>query len=217
MYKDIIEARYTNEQQDTILILHTIEDGVVIEEYIQPGTAQHKALEDLGWTKEKIIDATAEFKRNQINAVRESLKFTAKDVYKEELDKVTSELANIRKQILEAQIMHKQKSSKFQREIVQAELLVKQRNEEALKAQSYALKAQSYLNKVEADVPEKIQSLNSFVASSISTNDLQNTILKIAEFISVYNENEEALNIVKEKSAKAKTSKTLLNALKHII
>lgn len=217
MYKDIIEARYTNEQQDTILILHTIEEGVVIEEYIQPGTVQHKALEDLGWTKEKIIDATAEFKRNQINAVRESLKFTAKDVYKEELDKVTSELANIRKQILEAEIMHKQKSSKFQREIVQAELLVKQRNEEALTAQSYALKAQSYLNKVEADVPEKIQSLNSFVASSISTNDLENTILKIAEFIRVYNENEEALNIVKEKSAKAKTSKSLLNALKHII
>lgn len=210
MYNDIIEARFTSEQQDIILILYKPDEGGIIEEYIESGSVQHKMLADAGWDNEKIVDCTANFKRHQTNAVRENLKQAARGVYKEELDKVTSELASMRKQILEAQIIHKQKTSKYYKEIVQAELLTKRKKEEGLTRLAY-------LNKVEVDFSNKVKSMNEFISKTIPTDDIEYSLTNIIEFLKVMNTSDEALNIIRSKSDKTKNSKSLLAALKHLI
>jgi len=192
MYNDVVEARYTSEQQDNILVLYnTVEDGV-IEECIEVGSTQHKQLTEAGWDNEKIVDCTADFKRQQVRAVRENLKIAARDVYEVELNYIKRELAILRKQLLEAQI------------------LTKQRKEEALKRLTY-------LNKLEADFSDKVKSMNAFMSKTIPTDDINYTLTNIIEFFKVFNTNEEALNIVQNKSDKTKNSKSLLAALKHLI
>ena len=192
MYNDDVEARYTSEQQDNVLVLYnTVEDGV-IEECIEVGSPQHKQLAEAGWDKDKIIDCTANFKRQQVRAVRENLKIAARDVYEVELNYIKRELAILRKQLLEAQI------------------LTKQRKEEALKRLTY-------LNKLEADFSDKVKSMNAFMSKTIPTDDINYTLNNIIEFFKVFNTNKEALNIVQNKSDKTKKSKSLLAALKHLI
>ena len=191
MYDDIIEVRYTNREQDILLAVYNSTDGV-IEEYIEVGSSQHKLLEDAGWDNEKIIDCTANFKRQQTNAVRENLKKAARGVYEVELNYIKRELAILRKQLLEAQI------------------LTKQRKEEALKRLTY-------LNKLEADFSDKVKTMNAFMSKTIPTDDINYSLNNIIEFFKVFNTNEEALNIVQNKSDKTKKSKSLLAALKHLI
>ena len=191
MYDDIIEVRYTNREQDILLAVYNSTDGV-IEEYIEVGSSQHKLLEDAGWDNEKIIDCTANFKRQQTNAVRENLKKAARGVYEVELNYIKRELAILRKQLLEAQI------------------LTKQRKEEALKRLTY-------LNKLEADFSDKVKTMNTFMSKTIPTDDINYSLNNIIEFFKVFNTNEEALNIVQNKSDKTKKSKSLLAALKHLI
>ena len=210
MYNAIIEARFASEQQDIILVLYKGDEDNIIEEYIESGSIQHKTLVDAGWNNEKIVDCTADFKRQQTNVVRENLKQAARGVYKEEIDKVTSELARMRKQILEAQIIHKQKTSKYHKEIVQAELLTKRKKEEGLTRLAY-------LNKVEADFSNKVKSMNEFISKTIPTDDIEYSLTNIIEFLKVMNTSDEALKIIKNKSDKTKNSKSLLTALKHLI
>jgi 6-phosphogluconate dehydrogenase len=192
MYNDVVEARYTSEQQDNILVLYNTDEDGVIEECIEVGSIQHKQLTEAGWDKDKIIDFTANFKRQQVRAVRENLKIAARDVYEVELNYIKRELAILRKQLLEAQI------------------LTKQRKEEALKRLTY-------LNKLEADFSDKVKSMNTFMSKTIPTDDVNYTLNNIIEFFKVFNTNEEALNIVQNKSDKTKNSKSLLAALKHLI
>ncbi len=192
MYNDVIEARFTSELQDSILILYKTDEDGIIEEYIESGSIQHKMLIDAGWDKDKIVDCTADFKRQQTNAVRENLKLAARSVYEVELNYIKRELAILRKQLLEAQI------------------LTKQRKEEALKRLTY-------LNKLESDFSDKVKSMNTFMSNTIPTDDLSYALNNIIEFFKVFNNNEEALNIIQNKSNKTKKSKSLLAALKHLI
>jgi len=192
MYNDVVEARYTSEQQDNILVLYNTDEDGVIEECIEVGSIQYKQLTEAGWDKDKIIDCTANFKRQQVRAVRENLKIAARDVYEIELNYIKRELSILRKQLLEAQI------------------LTKQRKEEALKRLTY-------LNKLEADFSDKVKSMNAFMSKTIPTDDINYTLTNIIEFFKVFNTNEEALNIVQNKSDKTKKSKSLLAALKHLI
>ena len=192
MYNDVVEARYTSEQQDNILVLYNTDEDGVIEECIEVGSIQYKQLTEAGWDKDKIIDCTANFKRQQVRAVRENLKIAARDVYEIELNYIKRELSILRKQLLEAQI------------------LTKQRKEEALKRLTY-------LNKLEADFSDKVKSMNAFMSKTIPTDDINYTLTNIIEFFKVFNTNEEALNIVQNKSDKTKNSKSLLAALKHLI
>ena len=192
MYNDVVEARYTSEQQDNILVLYNTDEDGVIEECIEVGSIQYKQLTEAGWDKDKIIDCTANFKRQQVRAVRENLKIAARDVYEIELNYIKRELSILRKQLLEAQI------------------LTKQRKEEALKRLTY-------LNKLEADFSDKVKSMNTFMSKTIPTDDVNYTLNNIIEFFKVFNTNEEALNIVQNKSDKTKKSKSLLAALKHLI
>ncbi len=192
MYNDVIEARFTSELQDSILILYKTDEDGIIEEYIESGSIQHKMLIDAGWDKDKIVDCTADFKRQQTNAVRENLKLAARGVYEVELNYIKRELAILRKQLLEAQI------------------LTKQRKEEALKRLTY-------LNKLESDFSDKVKSMNTFMSNTIPTDDLSYALNNIIEFFKVFNNNEEALNIIQNKSNKTKKSKSLLAALKHLI
>ena len=109
MYNDVVEARYTSEQQDNILVLYNTDEDGVIEECIEVGSIQYKQLTEAGWDKDKIIDCTANFKRQQVRAVRENLKIAARDVYEIELNYIKRELSILRKQLLEAQILTKQR------------------------------------------------------------------------------------------------------------
>ena len=192
MYNDVVEARYTSEQQDNILVLYNTDEDGVIEECIEVGSIQYKQLTEAGWDKDKIIDCTANFKRQQVRAVRENLKIAARDVYEIELNYIKRELSILRKQLLEAQI------------------LTKQRKEEALKRLTY-------LNKLEADFSDKVKSMNTFMSKTIPTDDLEYSLTNIIEFLKVMNTSDEALKIIKNKSDKTKNSKSLLTALKHLI
>jgi len=192
MYNDVIEARFTSKQQDIILVLYKTDEDGIIEEYIEVESPQHKMLIDAGWDKGKIVDCTADFKRHQTNAVRENLKQAARGVYEVELNYIKRELAILRKQLLEAQI------------------LTKQRKEEALKRLTY-------LNKLESDFSDKVKSMNTFMSNTIPTEDLNYALDNITEFFKVFNNNEEALNIIHNKFNKTKKSKSLLTALKHLI
>lgn len=97
MYK-VIEARYTNAEQDTIVILHNVDDSVV-EEYIQVGSAQHKALEEAGYDHDKIVDMTAEWKQLQARMVFDRLTAAATEqwaeINKTEEEKVRKKLAKV--------------------------------------------------------------------------------------------------------------------------
>ena len=55
------------------------------------------------------------------------------------------------------------------------------------------------------------------MSKTIPTDDINYTLTNIIEFFKVFNTNEEALNIVQNKSDKTKNSKSLLAALKHLI
>ena len=192
MYNDVMEARFTSELQDNILVLYKTDEDGIIEEYIEVESPQYKMLIDAGWDKDKIVECTADFKRQQTNAVRENLKRAARGVYEVELNYIKRELAILRKQLLEAQI------------------LTKQRKEEALKRLTY-------LNKLESDFSDKVKSMNAFMSNTIPTDDLSYALNNIIEFFKVFNNNEEALNIIQNKSNKVKNSKSLLAALKHLI
>jgi len=57
--ENIIEARWTNEQQDTILVL--VKDGDNnYETFIETNPAQHKQLIEAEWDAKKITEASAE-------------------------------------------------------------------------------------------------------------------------------------------------------------
>lgn len=77
---NVIEARYTNAEQDTIQVLHTV-DGQVIEEYIQVGSPAHTELVECGWDHEKIVDVTAEYKKQQLKYLHDLMRSVHKEEY----------------------------------------------------------------------------------------------------------------------------------------
>ena len=83
MYQNILEARYTNAAQDTIYVLHETEADGVMEEYIEPGSNEHNALTEAGWDHEKLLDTTADFKREQAKTITDIAVQYAADQYKE--------------------------------------------------------------------------------------------------------------------------------------
>jgi hypothetical protein len=85
MYQNILEARYTNAAQDTIYVLHETEADGVMEEYIEPGSNEHNALVEAGWDHEKLLDMTADFKREQAKTITDIAVQYAADQYKESL------------------------------------------------------------------------------------------------------------------------------------
>lgn len=107
MYHNILEARYTNDSQDTIYVLHETEADGVMEEYIEPGSNEHNALVEAGWDHEKLLDITAEYKRQQSATLYEVAKQAAVDAYEAEIKMQKSALSEIQKKASLAHVLHK--------------------------------------------------------------------------------------------------------------
>ena len=107
MYQNILEARYTNDAQDTIYVLHETEADGVMEEYIEPGSNEHNALVEAGWDHEKLLDMTAVFKREQAATIYEVAKQAAADAYEAEMEVQKSALDAIKKKASAAHALQK--------------------------------------------------------------------------------------------------------------
>lgn len=217
MYKNIIEARYTNDQQDTILVLHQSEEDGIIEEYIQPDTLQHKALEALGWTDEKILDTTAEFKRQQMASVVEVAKTAAADLYQGEVDRYQAEVDRWQKHSLEARVhaeRERERMEDWKKKAIAAQL----HTENVIKdLQKKVVMHESLSKKRDGQINEQIAKINSFITSGVSTEDLEKSVKDVVEFLTVINNQENIVEMVKKMSDKKTTAKTVVGVLNKII
>lgn len=217
MYKDIIEARYTNDKQDTILVLHQSEEDGIIEEYIQPDTVQHKALKDLGWTDDKILDTTAEFKRQQMASVVEVAKTAAADLYQSEVDRCRAEAERWQKHSLEARAhaeRERERMEDWKKKAIAAQL----HTENVIKElQKKVVMHESLSKKRDEQINDQITKINSFITSGVSTEDMEKSIKDIVEFLTVINNQENAIEMVKRMSDKKTTAKTVVGVLNKII
>lgn len=217
MYKDIIEARYTNDQQNTILVLHQSEEDGIIEEYIQPDTLQHKALEALGWTDEKILDTTAEFKRQQMASVVEVAKTAAADLYQGEVDRYQAEVDRWQKHSLEARVhaeRERERMEDWKKKAIAAQL----HTENVIKdLQKKVVMHESLSKKRDGQINEQIAKINSFITSGVSTEDLEKSVKDVVEFLTVINNQENIVEMVKKMSDKKTTAKTVVGVLNKII
>jgi len=231
MYKVILEARYTNDQQDTILVLHQSEEDGIIEEYIQPDTIQHKALEDLGWTDEKILDTTAEFKRQQMASVVEVAKIAAADLYKDQIDmcKVEAERYQAEAESYQAE------AERWQKHSLEARVHAERERERMEDWKKKAIAAQLHTENVIKDlqkkivmhealskkrdgqINEQIAKINSFITSGVSTEDMEKSIKDVVEFLKVVNNQENVVEMLKKMSDKKTTAKTAVGVLNKII
>ena len=210
MYRDIIEARYTNDQQDTILVLHSTEEDGIIEEYIQPDTVQHKALVDLGWSEEKIVDTTAEFKRQQMASVVEVAKTAAADLYQGEVDRW-------QKHSLEARVhaeREREKMEEWKKKAIAAQL----HTENVIKdLQKKVVMHEALVKKRDGQINEQITKINSFITSGVSTEDMEKSVKDVVEFLTVVNNQENVVEMLKKMSDKKTTAKTAVGVLNKII
>ena len=242
MYKDIIEARYTNDQQDTILVLHQSEEDGIIEEYIQPDTVQHKALKDLGWTNEKILDTTAEFKRQQMASVVEVAKTAAADLYQGEVDRCQAEVERYQAEVdrwqkhsLEARVhaaRERERMEDWKKKAIEAQLhtesVIKDWKKKAIAAQLHTdnvikelqkkvVMHEALSKKRDGQINEQIAKINSFIISGVSTEDLEKSVKDVVEFLTVINNQENVVEMLKKMSDKKTTAKTVVGILNKII
>jgi hypothetical protein len=224
MYRDIIEARYTNDQQDTILVLHSTEEDGIIEEYIQPDTVQYKALVDLGWSEEKIVDTTAEFKRQQMASVVEVAKTAAADLYKEEVERCREEAERYQAEAdrsqrhsLEARAhaeRERERMEDWKKKAIAAQL----HTENVIKElQKKVVMHESLSKKRDGQINDQITKINSFLTSGVSTEDMEKSLTDIVDFLTVINTEEKAVEMLKKITDKKTTAKTVVGVLNKII
>lgn len=217
MYKEIIEARYTNPQQDTILVLHETESDGIIEEYIQPGSIQHEAIEEHGWTEEKLIDATAEFKKEQLAELNQVAKLSAAQVYQKEQEEQERLLQKNKKRALEMEALIKVKQeerSRITQRVLEMESLIKIKQDELTRVtqkvlEKIALEEQKKKKLIEQDAimrgyetkaAEKIRSINKYVTNNVGTEKMDVAIDNFITFINVIVDDEEALAALKKRT-----------------
>jgi hypothetical protein len=199
--ENIIEARWTNEQQDTILVL--VKDGDNnYETFIETNSAQHKQLIDAGWNNEKITEETAEWKKEQSRALHEALTYNTRVKVREELDKIEKE-HDRNKAELDAKSQDiinawNEKIEKLQLEFITKYTGVKLMHEKQLKD----------VEKINASKNSGDSVIEFIMKNNKNTSIVKTQIEKISELPHVA-ENKTLLN-------KVKKSKTLLTVLSHI-
>ena len=196
--REVLSARFTNREQTIIEAIYNDNSNedppfvIIIE--AKEDDHEYKMLNEMGWNEEKIIDCTAEYKKQAINAMNNIAKTQAAHVYKDELARLQLHVMKNNSLVLQNKaLLEKQK----------ADILM---NHAAIKS-------------IEEKIPEKIESTNSFVNSSIDENQLSESFDKIIMFLKTVNENKEAIEILKQKSkSKNIKPKTVTEVLfKHII
>jgi len=191
MFEDskITEARFTNNDYIDIQVLYETEADGLVEVNIEKGSNEYDELVALGWDEEKILDGTAEYKRQIMKDLNDIAvayaKEQAKDVYKVELKKARSE-------VLRHHAMLKK---------------VKQDN--------YLNMAMS--KKLEVDLPEKVESVNTFLNSTLDSEALEESIDKLIGFLKVVNSKKEVVDIVKSKFNKKTTATSVTGVLNKLL
>jgi len=181
MFKTVQEVRYTNDQKDTLYVLFTDNDDVVQEMYIEPNGQEHKELEALGITDEKIVDATGMFKQQTQRELADIARLAAANVYKDEIEKLKKErddlkLANV--------------SSKNMID-----------NNIAASMRQHALSKD-----LDRENKNKIVAVNKYVSDNITQEKIEVAIPNIIDVIKTLNNNKDAIDLVKgESKIKAKT------------
>ena len=203
--REVLSARFTNREQTIIEAIYndnSNEDppfAIIIE--AKEDDHEYKMLNEMGWNEEKIIDCTAEYKKQAINTMNNIAKTQAGDVYKEELARLQSHVLRNKSLVL------------------QNKALLEKQKADILMGHATIMAAKAMENKIEKELPKKIESANSFVNNSIDENKLSESFDKIIAFLKTVNENKEAIEILKQKSkAKNIKPKTVTEVLfKHII
>lgn len=186
MFKTVQEVRYTNDQKDTLYVLFTDNDDVVQEMYIEPNGQEHKELEALGITDEKIVDATGMFKQQTQRELADIARLAAADVYKDEIEKLKKErddlkLANV--------------SSKNMID-----------NNRTLAMRQHAMS-----KSLDKENKNKIVAVNKYVSDNITQEKIEVAIPNIIDVIKTLNNNKDAIDLVKGESKFKAT--TLVEAL----
>jgi len=184
----ILNARYTNDIKDNIKLLYESEEDGVYEMDIEPGSAEAIEAEKQGWTEKEILNATAENKRLQMYEITEIAKAAANDVY-------SSELKVVLKRKVEAEALHKTTVEQYRTEIkklmqrqVEAESLhkttVEQYKNEIKRLMKRQIEAESLILGKEKEILEATQKVNDFIKSTLSTEDKEDGMEKVIEFLS---------------------------------
>jgi|TARA_B110000858_G_C17777411_1_gene462938 hypothetical protein len=199
--ENIIEARWTNEQQDTILVL--VKDGDNnYETFIETNSAQHKQLIEAEWDAEKITEASAEWKKEQARILHEALTFSTKVEIREKLDEIEKDYDRSKAE-LDAKSQDiinawNEKIEKLQLEFITKYTGVKLMHEKQLKD----------VEKINASKNSGDSVIEFIMKNNKNTSIVKTQIEKISELPHVA-ENKTLLN-------KVKKSKTLLTVLSHI-
>lgn len=83
MTEQILSARYTNPEYDTVVALLQNDAGEVYEEYIEVDELEYSRYKQLGFTKEQLEEGTAEWRREYTRESREAVKRFAAEEYEQ--------------------------------------------------------------------------------------------------------------------------------------
>lgn len=200
---NVITCRYTNVEQDNILVMYETNspaDGV-IEGIFEAGSIEHMEIEKKGWDHERIVDATADFKKQQADQIRMIAIESAQEVYQGEIDRKKREL-------IKAEAYFKQQDSEYRKQIVKHETLI--RTKEAEIVRQHAI-----VKKLEEDSTDKIRKINAYVAASVPSEKMEEAIDNLIPFLSAINESQEAIDYLRTKTDGKGAS--VLELLKHLM
>jgi plasmid maintenance system killer protein len=188
MINNIIEVRYTSEEWDNILTLKDTSTGIV-EEIIQVGSLQHKALEEAGYDHEKIVDGTAEYKKNQLAALREAMMTVNRDLYDESIKKYEKLVDDLKEQYFHSQAMH----------------------------YLQMVRSQALAKRVAADAPAKLKAANEYIAKNVDPKNVNASFDSILSFLRAANDNKDIVDSLKERVSKDSESSTIIDLLKELL
>lgn len=110
-----------------------------------------------------------------------------------------------------------QQLEKIRLKIVEFEALAarkKQHYEDELKK---SLETHAVLKKLETEAPEKIRSINKYVNDNLTTEKLEIALENFLIFVQTVNENQDAIDILTNKTNKKVKPKTVIEAVKHLL
>ena len=242
----ILNAYYTNDIKDNIKVTYETDEDGVYEMDIEPGSAEAIELEAAGWNHEKLLDTTAEYKREQLSQISNVARITAQSVYEEQiatqekkLEAVKRKARDIRKNIVSQELLIKEKDQQIKEKnqqiadsrktIVSQELIIKEKlaqsrkellsadlvHKQQLKQQKESIILQhAMLKRIEQEAPQKIETINKFLASNLSKEKINIALNNYVSFVKTLNDDPRAIDIILDKAGSDEKPKTLLDATK---
>lgn len=221
---NVIEARYSNPEHDTIIVTWKDMDNE-FESYIQAGSADHNSLKEAGWDDSRIEEVTVEWKRQQSAAVYHALRYAASGGV---LEEVTAEI-EVKKRELET---YKTKVELEKEKYVQSYNLNKKLIEETKAIKEKYVKTYNLNREIKSSLEkqkeryEKEVELSKHVKEFILSKNLadafqEDTNINPADvcmqYILMYNNDEDMVKSQKEKAIEAGKVSANLEKAKSLI